>query len=250
MKLKNKVAIITGAGSGNGRAISIEFAKEGAKVVLINRTKEKSDKTLEMIKEFNGEGISIGADVTDSKGFKAAIDQAINHYGKVDIMVNNAGIFDGQETYQTTDEETFDKIIEVNLKGVFLGTKYILDHMIDNEYGIVINISSVAGIRGGLASPAYTASKHGIIGLTGDLATKHGHQGIRALAICPGMIETSMTEDMLEDPSEETKAIIESIPLKRVGQAEEIAQLALFLASDDSKYINGAHIVIDGGMTT
>lgn len=250
MKLKNKVAIITGAGSGNGRAISIEFAKQGAKVVLINRTKEKSDKTLEMIEEFNGEGISIGADVTDSKGFKAAIDQAIEHYGKVDIMVNNAGIFDGQATYQTTDEETFDKIIEVNLKGVFLGTKYVLDHMIDNEYGIVINISSVAGIRGGLASPAYTASKHGIIGLTGDLATKHGHQGIRALAICPGMIETSMTEDMLEDPSEETKAIIESIPLKRVGQAEEIAQLALFLASDDSKYINGAHIVIDGGMTT
>lgn len=250
MKLKNKVAIITGAGSGNGRAISIEFAKQGAKVVLINRTKEKSDKTLEMIEEFNGEGISIGADVTDSKGFKAAIDQAIEHYGKVDIMVNNAGIFDGQETYQTTDEETFDKIIEVNLKGVFLGTKYVLDHMIDNEYGILINISSVAGIRGGLASPAYTASKHGIIGLTGDLATKHGHQGIRALAICPGMIETSMTEDMLEDPSEETKAIIESIPLKRVGQAEEIAQLALFLASDDSKYINGAHIVIDGGMTT
>lgn len=250
MKLKNKVAIITGAGSGNGRAISIEFAKEGAKVVLINRTKEKSDKTLEMIEEFNGEGISIGADVTDSKGFKAAINQAIDHYGKVDIIVNNAGIFDGQETYQTTDEETFDKIIEVNLKGVFLGTKYILDHMIDNEYGIVINISSVAGIRGGLASPAYTASKHGIIGLTGDLATKHGHQGIRALAICPGMIETSMTEDMLEDPSEETKAIIDSIPLKRVGQAEEIAQLALFLASDDSKYINGAHIVIDGGMTT
>ena len=250
MKLKNKVAIITGAGSGNGRAISIEFAKEGAKVVLINRTKEKSDKTLEMIEEFNGEGISIGADVTDSKGFKAAIDQAIDHYGKVDIMVNNAGIFDGQETYQTTDEETFDKIIEVNLKGVFLGTKYILDHMIDNEYGIVINISSVAGIRGGLASPAYTASKHGIIGLTGDLATKHGHQGIRALAICPGMIETSMTEDMLEDPSEETKAMIDSIPLKRVGQAEEIAKLALFLASDDSKYINGTHIVIDGGMTT
>lgn len=250
MKLKNKVAIITGAGSGNGRAISIEFAKEGAKVVLINRTKEKSDKTLEMIEEFNGEGISIGADVTDSKGFKAAIDQAIDQYGKVDIMVNNAGIFDGQETYQTTDEETFDKIIEVNLKGVFLGTKYILDHMIDNEYGIVINISSVAGIRGGLASPAYTASKHGIIGLTGDLATKHGHQGIRALAICPGMIETSMTEDMLEDPSEETKAMIDSIPLKRVGQAEEIAKLALFLASDDSKYINGTHIVIDGGMTT
>jgi NAD(P)-dependent dehydrogenase (short-subunit alcohol dehydrogenase family) len=250
MKLKNKVAIITGAGSGNGRAIAIELAKEGAKVVLINRTKEKSDKTLEVIQSFNGEGISLGADVTDSKGFKSAVDEGIKKYGKVDIMVNNAGIFDGQETFQTTDEETFDKIINVNLKGVFLGTKFILDHMIENEHGIIINISSVAGIRGGLASPAYTASKHGIIGLTGDLATKHGHQGVRAVAICPGMVDTSMTEDMLDEPSKETKAIIESIPLQRVAQAEEIAKLALFLASDDAKYINGTEIVIDGGMTT
>lgn len=250
MKLKDKVAIITGAGSGNGRAMAIEFAKEGAKVVLINRTKSNSDKTLEMIKEFNGEGVSLGADVTDAKGFKMAIDQAIDKYGKIDIMVNNAGIFDGQETYLTTDEDTFDKVISVNLKGVFLGTKFVLDNMIQNKQGVIINISSVAGIRGGLASPAYTASKHGIIGLTGDAATKHGQDGIRAIAICPGMIETSMTDDMLDERSKETKQIINAIPLQRVGQPEEIAKLALFLASDDSKYINGTTIVIDGGMTS
>ncbi len=250
MRLKEKIAIVTGAGSGNGRQIALELAKEGATIAIINRTKKSGDETLSMIKEQGGKGISLEGDVSDSKTFKEAIDKVIKEYGRVDIMVNNAGIFDGQETFLTTDEETFDKIINVNLKGVFLGTKFVLENMIKNKYGVIINISSVAGLRGGTASPSYTASKHGIIGLTGDTATKHGADGIRAIAICPGMIETSMTNKMLEDPSDQTKAIIDSIPLKRVGQPEEIGKLVAFLSSDDAKYITGTTIVIDGGMIT
>lgn len=248
MRLKDKIAIVTGAGSGNGRQIALELAKEGATIAIINRTKESGDKTLSMIKEQGGKGISIKGDVSDAKVFKEAISKVVEEYGRIDILVNNAGIFDGQETFPTTDEESFDKIINVNLKGVFLGTKYALENMMKNKYGVIINIASVAGLRGGLASPAYTASKHGIIGLTGDTATKHGPDGIRAIAVCPGMIETSMTKEMLEDPSEQTKAIIDGIPLKRVGQPEEIGKLVAFLASDDAKYINGTTIVIDGGM--
>lgn len=248
MKLKDRVAIVTGAGSGNGRQIALELAREGAAVAIINRTKESGDETLDMIEKEGGKGISLQGDVSDSKLFKDAISKVIEEYGRIDVLVNNAGIFDGQETFPTTDEESFEKIISVNLKGVFLGTKYALENMLDNQSGVIINIASVAGLRGGLASPAYTASKHGIIGLTGDTATKHGAEGIRAVAICPGMIETSMTSDMLDDPSEQTKAIIESIPLKRVGQPEEIGKLVAFLASDDAKYITGTTIVIDGGM--
>ena len=248
MKLKEKIAIVTGAGSGNGRQIALEFAKEGATVAIINRTKEKGDKTLSMIKEQGGKGISLEGDVSDSQNLKEAISKVIKEYGRVDILVNNAGIFDGQETFLTTDEETFDKIINVNLKGVFLGTKYVLENMINNKSGVIINIASVAGLRGGLGSPAYTASKHGIIGLTGDAAAKYGADGIRAVAICPGTIETSMTKDLLENPTEQTKAIINTIPLKRVGQPEEIGRLAVFLASDEAKYITGTTVVIDGGM--
>lgn len=248
MRLKEKIAIVTGAGSGNGRQIALELAREGATVAIINRTKESGDKTLDMIKELGGKGISVEGDVSDAKMFKEAISKVVEEYGRVDIMVNNAGIFDGQETFPTTDEESFDKVININLKGVFLGTKYVLENMMKNKYGVIINIASVAGLRGGLASPAYTASKHGIIGLTGDTATKHGADGIRAVAVCPGMIETSMTKDILENPSEQTKAIIDGIPLKRVGQPEEIGKLVAFLASDDAKYITGTTVVIDGGM--
>lgn len=248
MKLNDKIAIVTGAGSGNGREIALELAREGATVAILNRTKEKGDKTLSMIEENGGKGISLEADVADAKSLKESISKVIEKYGKIDILVNNAGIFDGQETFPTTDEEDFDKIITVNLKGVFLGTKYALENMLENKNGVIINIASVAGLRGGTASPAYTASKHGVIGLTGDTATKHGPDGIRSVAICPGMIETAMTKEMLEDPSEQTKELIESIPLKRVGKPEEIGKLVAFLASDDARYITGTTVVIDGGM--
>lgn len=248
MKLKDKVAIVTGAGSGNGRHIALALAKEGALIAIFDIKKEKGDETLEMIKSQNGKGMSLNVDVSDASVMKDAVSEVIEKYGRVDILVNNAGIFDGQETFASTDEETFEKIISVNLTGIFLGTKYALESMVKQKHGVIINMSSVAGLRGGLASPAYTASKHGVIGLTKATAIQYGHQGIRAVAICPGVIDTGMTDEMLDNPTDATKAMIESIPLNRVGQPEEIGNLTAFLASEDAGYLTGAAVVIDGGM--
>ena len=250
MKLKDKVAIVTGGGSGNGRAIALAYAKEGAKVAILNRTQEKGEKTLELIEAQGGEGLALQCDVSNIQQLKESIDQVVEKYGKVDILVNNAGIFEGQQTYESTSEEDFDKVILINLKSVFMASKFVLPTMVENKSGVIINISSVAGIRGGLASPAYTAAKHGLIGLTGDLAAKYSKDGIRSIAICPGMIKTNMTKDLLEDQSDQTKSIVDGIPMGRVGEPEEIGKLALFLASEDSSYITGTHIVIDGAMTT
>jgi 3-oxoacyl-[acyl-carrier protein] reductase len=170
-------------------------------------------------------------------------------YGKIDILVNNAGIFDGQKDVIDTDPEDFGRVIDVNLKSVFYGTKLVLKNMIKTKRGVIINISSVAGVRGALASPAYTASKHGVIGLTKDVASKYGKYGIRSIAVCPGMVKTNMTKDLLEEPSEQTQNILKSIPMQRAGKPEDIASLIAFLASDDASYITGTEIIIDGGMT-
>lgn len=249
MRLKNKIAIITGAGSGIGREVAYEVANEGAKVVLVNRTKSKAEKTLENIKSRNGEGIVVGADVSKMDEMQKAIDKTIEEYGKIDILCNIAGIFDGQVDILETDEDSWNKILNVDLKGTYIGSKLAIEKMKENDGGVIINISSIAGIRGSTASPAYTSAKHGVIGLTGDIAFKHGKDNIRAVAICPGMVETSMTDDMLDDPSEMTQSMIDNIPLGRVAKAEDIAKLLVFLASEDASYITGTHVVIDGGMT-
>ena len=250
MKLQGKIAVVTGAGSGNGRAIALEYSKEGATVVVLNRTKEKGEETLDLIMKQGGEGIALQCDVGNIEKLKETMDSVIEKYGRIDILVNNAGVFDGQNNYETTSEEDFDRVININLKSVFMASKFVIPKMVENKAGVIINISSVAGTRGGLASPAYTASKYGVIGLTGDLAKKYAKDGIRAIAICPGMIKTNMTKDLLENPSEQTQAIIGGIPIGRAGEAHEIGKLALFLASDDSSYITGTHIVIDGAIYT
>lgn len=249
MRLKDKIVVVTGAGSGIGREIAYHMAKEGAKLVLINRTKSKAEDTLKKIEENNGEGMVVGADVSKLDEMERAMKEAVAKYGRIDVMCNIAGIFDGQNDILQTDEKTWDKVVDIDLKGVFIGSKLAVENMTKNNGGVIINIASVAGIRGSLASPAYTASKHGVIGITGDVAFKHGKDGIRAVAMCPGMIKTSMTGDMLDDPTEMTQGIIDNIPMGRVGKPEEIAKLAVFLASDDASYITGTHIVIDGGMT-
>lgn len=249
MRLKDRVVVITGAGSGIGQEIAYHVAREGAKVVLINRTKSKAQTTLDKLKENGGEGIVFEADVSKMDQMKNAMDKAVEEYGKIDVMCNIAGIFDGQNDVVSTDEATWDKVVDIDLKGTFIGSKLAVEKMRESGGGVIINISSVAGIRGNLASPAYTASKHGVIGLTGDIASKNSKDGVRAIAICPGMIQTSMTSDMLDDPNEMTQGIIDAIPLGRVGKPDEIAKLVVFLASDDASYITGTHIVIDGGMT-
>ncbi|MDD4344006.1 MAG: SDR family NAD(P)-dependent oxidoreductase [Eubacteriales bacterium] len=250
MKLLNRAAFITGAGSGIGREIAMAFAQEGAFIIAADLNLEAAQKTADMIKEYDAEAVAVQVDVGNFASFEKAIKEGMKDYGKIDILVNNAGIFDGQKDVVDTDPEDFDRVIDVNLKSVFYGTKLVIKNMIKTKRGVIINISSVAGVRGNLASPAYTASKHGVIGLTKDVASKYGKYGIRSVAICPGMIATNMTKDMLDEPTEETKAIINSIPMQRAGKADEIGRLVSFLASDDASYITGTEIIIDGGMTS
>lgn len=250
MKLKNRAAFITGAGSGIGREIAKAFALEGAFVIAADLNLETAEETVNIIKGYTGQAAAVQVDVSDFASFEKAMKEGMKDYGKIDILVNNAGIFDGQKDILNTHPEDFDKVIDVNLKSVFYGAKLVLKNMVKTKKGVIINISSVAGIRGGLANAAYTASKHGIIGLTKDIATDYGKNGIRAIAICPGTIETNMTKDLLEDPSEETQGMLNTIPMKRAGSVEEIGKLAVFLASDDASYITGTEIIIDGGMTS
>lgn len=249
MRLLNRTAFITGAGSGIGREIALAFAQAGALVISADINKEAAEATMNTIKDYGGKAVAVEVDVGNFASFEQAMKDGMKDYGKIDVLVNNAGIFDGQNDLLSTDVDLFDRVIDVNLKSVFYGMKLVLRNMMRTQRGVIINISSVAGIRGGLASPAYTASKHGIIGLTKDVAAKYGQYGIRAIAVCPGTIETEMTRELLEDQSEETAAIMSAIPLRRAGKAGEVGRLVAFLASDDASYITGTEIVIDGGMT-
>lgn len=250
MKLKDRIAIVTGGGSGIGQSIAMELAKEGAKIVVVGRTLSKLEATVDKIKEINGQAIAVTADVSNSEEVKKMVDQVINEFGKIDILCNTAGTFDGPNNYLNTDEEVWNSVMDINVKGTFLTTKHVLPYMLEQNKGVVINTSSVAGVGASYASPAYTASKHAVIGLTGDLAAKYAYNGIRAVAVCPGFIETEMISDLLGDTIDENNPVISPIPMKRLGKPEEIAKVFAFLASDDASYINGAHLVVDGALTT
>ncbi len=249
MKLLNRTAFITGAGSGIGREIALAFAQAGALIISADINKEAAEETMNIIQDYGGKAIAVEVDVGDFTSFENAMKEGMKDYGKIDILVNNAGIFDGDNDLLSTDPDVFSRVVDVNLKSVYYGMKLVLRNMVRTQRGVIINISSIAGIRGALASPAYTATKHGVIGLTKDVAAKYGQYGIRAIAVCPGTIETSMTKDILSFQNEETKALMNSIPLKRAGKAEEVAKLVAFLASEDASYITGTEIIIDGGMT-
>ena len=248
MRLENKIVAVTGSGSGIGQEIAIEMAKEGAKLVLINRTESKAEATLKIIQDNGGEGIVVQADVSHMDQMKKAIDKAVEKYGKIDVMCNIAGVYDGQSNILETTEETWDKVMSIDLKGVFIGSKLAVENMVANDGGVIINISSVAGIRGSLGSTAYTTAKHGVIGITGDIAAKFGKDNIRAVAMCPGFVRTPLTGYSKDDKTKAADEVLADIPLGRGGTPEDIAKLAVFLASDDASYITGTHIVIDGGM--
>ncbi|NMB08969.1 MAG: SDR family oxidoreductase [Tissierellia bacterium] len=248
-KLKDRIAIVTGGGSGIGQSIAMELAKEGAKLALVGRTLGKLETTVEKLKEINGEAIAVSADVSDSAQVQKMVQEVINHYGRIDILCNTAGIFDGPNDYLETEEEVFESVMNINVTGTFLVSKYVLPHMLKQGKGVVINTSSVAGIRSCYASPAYTASKHAVIGLTGDMAVKYATKGIRSVAVCPGFIETEMISDLLGDKIDENNPVIAPIPMKRLGRVEEIGKVFAFLASDDASYISGVPIIVDGALT-
>jgi len=246
-RLDGKVAVITGAASGIGRATALLFADEGAKVVVADWDEAKGRRVAAEISGGGGSSTFVKVDVSKPEDVQAMVGTAVDAYGRLDVLFNNAGI-EG-ETAPTADcsLENWERVIAINLKGVFLGMKYGIAAMLNSGGGSIINNASVAGLVGFPGIPAYSASKGGVIQLTKTAALEYAKQGIRVNVICPGVIWTPMVERFVA-PSEEVRKTLEAAePIGRFGQPEEVARLALFLACDDSSFCTGAPFVVDGG---
>jgi NAD(P)-dependent dehydrogenase (short-subunit alcohol dehydrogenase family) len=252
MRLKGKVALITGASSGMGRSAAILFAREGAKVIVnYAHSPEKANAVVDFIKKYGGEATAIGADISKEEDVVKLVEKAVAKYGKIDILYNNAGI-ELQKPLILTSETEWEDVLNTNLKGIFLCSKHIIMHMIQNGGGSIINTSSVAGLAGMPNLGAYSASKGGVIALTRTLAVEYAKDKIRVNCICPGAIDTPMLRRFIED-SPDKKAMEEQLasmhPIGRIGTPEDVANVAMFLASDESSFMTGAIIPVDGGYT-
>ncbi len=246
--LKNKVAIVTGARQGMGRADALILAKAGAKVLVSDISKEDCEKVVEEIKKQGGEAIAVKCDVSKKKEVDDMVKQAIDKWGKIDILINNAGICQFKSFLEMTEEE-WDKTLDINLKGYFLCAQACAKEMAKQKSGVIVNIASIAMGQQGVGMPGivhYCASKGGIAAMTEALAVELGAFNIRVNAIAPGVIDTPMVGGAGLD-QKAIEGMLTRVPLRRMGKAEEIASPVLFLASDDSSYMTGATIVVDGG---
>jgi len=249
MRLENKVALITGGTSGIGEATAALFAKEGASVALTGRNDERGHAVAEKILQNGGKAVFIRTDVRKADDCRRTVDGTVRLFGKLDILFNNAGVF-YPNTVVDCSEEEWDLQLDINLKGTFLMSKFALPHMIERGAGVIINNSSGWGIVGGDKAVAYCASKGGVVLLTKAMAIDHGGQGIRVNCLCPGDVDTPMlTEDarLRGMKWEDYLAGCTNRPMGRIGTVDEIAKAALFLASDDSSFMTGAALVVDGG---
>jgi len=251
MRLADKVTIITGAGGGMGRVAAQLFAAEGAKVVVAEYSEEAGLETVELVRASGGHATYIKADVANEADAKAMVDHAVATYGRLDCLYNNAGIMpEADHSVVDTDVATWDKIMAVNVRGVFLGCKYAIPAMEAAGGGSIINIASFVAILGcSVPQDAYTASKGAILSLTRSLAVQFGPKGIRTNAICPGPVETPLLMDWLVKDAEAKRIRLARNPTGRFGKPEEIVHMAVYLASDESRWTNGASLVVDGGIT-
>ena len=244
-ELKEKVALVTGASRGIGKAIALKLASLGARVAVnYHGNDTEAAKVLQAITLNDGEVIALKADVTNNEGVKDMIHQIVDKWGKINILVNNAGVTRDNLLLMMKDQE-WDDVIDTNLKGTYLCTKYALRSMLRQDYGRIISISSISGIMGNIGQSNYSASKAGIIGFTKSIAREIGSRGITVNAVAPGFIDTDMTAKLPEKIKESALALTS---LKRFGKPEDIAELVSFLASNQASYITGQVIGIDGGM--
>ena len=251
MRLKDKVALVTGAASGIGRASALKFAREGAKVVVVDVQREENDKTAELVRAEEGVASAVHADVTDAAAVRRAVMAAIEAYGRLDILFNNAGI-SIVGTVLDIDEAAFDRLFDVNVKGVYLGCREAIPVMKSQGGGVILNTASQLGTVGVEASAIYPATKGAVIQLTRCLALDHAADGIRVNCICPGPIDTPMARGaVLEgvDPTAGLQRWIDGVPFGRLGTPEEMADVAAFLCSDEASFITGAAVLADGGWT-
>lgn len=250
MRLEKKVAIITGAGSGIGREAALIFAREGASVVIGDVNEAAGRETADRIQATGGRATFHRTDVSSAAEVDALVNAAEERFGRLDVMFNNAGIFpDDDGSVTNTSEETWDLVMRVNLKGVFLGCKYAIPAMQRAGGGSIVNVASFVALVGA-ATPqiAYTASKGGVLSMTREIAVEFARQNIRANALCPGPVDTPLLQSILSDPAKRQRRMVH-IPAGRPALAVEIANAALFLASDESSYVNGATFTVDGGLT-
>jgi NAD(P)-dependent dehydrogenase (short-subunit alcohol dehydrogenase family) len=251
MRLQDKVSIITGGASGMGRVAAQMFAAEGAKVVVADVSAEAAQSVVDEVKAAGGQAIAVVADVCQEPDAKRMIDETIAAFGRVDVLYNNAGIMpQADHSVIDTSVEDWDRVMAVNVRGVFLGCKYAIPKMVDQGSGSIINIASFVAILGcSVPQDAYTASKGAVLALTKSLAVQFAPKGVRTNSISPGPIETPLLMDWLVKDEEAKKLRLARNPTGRFGKPEEIVHVAVYLASDESRWTNGANLVIDGGIT-
>lgn len=248
-RLADKVALVTGAASGIGRATALTFADEGAKVAAVDLRIEGCDEVVSQIKERGGEAVAIRTDLVRSPEVQEMVARTVRAFGRLDFAVNNAGIEGAHAGTTDHTEEIWDRVIEVNLKSVWLCMKYELPELQKQERGAIVNVSSAAGLIGSAGTVAYTASKHGVIGLTKASALEFASRNIRINAVCPGFVKTPMLEKIIEAYPGVEKQLIDREPMRRLAQPAEVAQAILSLCSDSSSFITGVSLQVDGGLT-
>jgi 3-oxoacyl-[acyl-carrier protein] reductase len=245
VKLQNRVAIVTGAGRGIGRAIAVGLAQEGARVVVnYSRSADAAAEVVKMIEEAGGEALAVQGDVAHADQVDALLNATLERFGRVDILINNAGITRDKLILRMTEED-WDTVLDTNLKGAFLCARAVAPRMLKQKSGVIVNVGSVVGKVGGAGQVNYSASKAGLIGLTKSLAKELGSRNIRVNAVAPGFIETDMTQVM---KAEQRESVIKQVPLGRLGQGKDIANVVTFLCTDGAAYIQGEVISVDGGL--